>query len=390
MGPKGGAKQRFLQTQARRDRSRSRTHEAASSTGPGARGGARERVLRARGLVTNDADEDLEVSYPTASPDPGVAFKNHVARLFLRNRFSGPDTVHLIQMAHRAGASGLDEVRSAATSGRHMQNARRDLIRQFLKGTNFPAVYWTDIPLWNRDEQILQLEPFPFLLPHELFAKFLGVQGPGHFQIGYNNPRLEELRQQYCRELQMDPERFIGLGIHGDGVAHQTSGSVEVFSWNFLNEASGGERFLSAVVDKQYCCQCGCSGRHTTDHIMRVLAWSFTCILNGDYPTSRDDGTAWGKFDKDRRSLKGSLGGRGGILQIRGDWSWYKQIFQFPGWSNNRICWCCKADRHGGATDYRNVSEEAGWRSRRMTESDFWNNMEAQGIRKTASSISLV
>ena len=239
--------------------------------------------------------------------------------------------MHLIQVAHQAGASGLEEVRSAASSGRHMQNARRDLMVPFLTGTTFLDVYWTDIPLWNRDEQTLQLEQFPFLLPHELFAKFLHAAGPDNFQIGYDNPHLEELRQQYCREFQIDPERFVGLDIHGDGVAHQTSGSVEVFSWNFLNHASGGERFLSAVVDKQYCCQCGCSGRHTTDQIMRVLSWSCNCILNGDYPTSKDDGTAWGKFDKERRSRRGSLGGWGGIRQIRGDWPWHKQIFPVPG-----------------------------------------------------------
>ena len=86
-------------------------------------------------------------------------------------------TIHLIQAAFQAGAAGLDDASRVAGGGRHIQNARRDLIVQFLKGTTFPDVYWTDIPLWNPDTQVLELEPFPFLLPHELFARFVSVAG---------------------------------------------------------------------------------------------------------------------------------------------------------------------------------------------------------------------
>ena len=31
-------------------------------------------------------------------------------------------------------------------------------------------------------------------------------------------------------------------------------------------------------------------------------------------------------------------------MQVRGDWSWLKQTFNFPSWSNKQICWRCKAN----------------------------------------------
>ena len=69
------------------------------------------------------------------------------------------------------------------------------------------------------------------------------------------------------------------------------------------------------------------------------------CLLTGEFPKFRHDGTPWADTDKARAGLKGSLGGRAGLMQLRGDWAWWKQVFSFPAWSNNKICWCCGADK---------------------------------------------
>ena len=159
MAPKGGAKQRFL--------ARSRTPVPPSpEDDPGAassglqRGGARQRFARAQALP--------EETPPAASLDPGIAFKNHLAHLFLKNTFSGPDAVELIQKAYGAGAEGLDELIRAGGAGRHMQNSGRDLMRALLKRCNMPDLYWANIPVWNKDTQALELLAFPFLLPREV------------------------------------------------------------------------------------------------------------------------------------------------------------------------------------------------------------------------------
>ena len=36
---------------------------------------------------------------------------------------------------------------------------------------------------------------------------------------------------------------------------------------------------------------------------------------------------------------------KGGLMQIRGDWAYYKQIFSFPAWANKKICWRCGAGK---------------------------------------------
>jgi hypothetical protein len=54
----------------------------------------------------------------------------------------------------------------------------------------------------------------------------------------------------------------------------------------------------------------------------------------------------------------------GVLLQCRGDWAFYKQVFNFPGWNEASICWRC-----GCSAAERGYSEEANWRTHRISES---------------------
>ena len=103
MPPKavGGAKQRARATQAA-ERSRSPAHSHPPPHAPvhGAdRGGARQRNTRG----TSSADLG---SSQAAGPTGGQDFFNHVATLFLKNKFSGAETVKLVASARRAGGIG--------------------------------------------------------------------------------------------------------------------------------------------------------------------------------------------------------------------------------------------------------------------------------------------
>ena len=55
----------------------------------------------------------------------------------------------------------------------------------------------------------------------------------------------------------------------------------------------------------------------------------------------------------------------------KGDWAWYKQLFNFPAWSNNSICWRCMADK-GGGYPYTDFSHTALWMQNRYSEAEFW------------------
>ena len=65
-------------------------------------------------------------------------------------------------------------------------------------------------------------------------------------------------------------------------------------------------------------------------------------------------------------------------MQVRGDWSWLRQTFNFPSWSNKQIWWRCKAN--SDEFDWRDPSANARWRSQRLTEKQFFKLGREQSI----------
>ena len=237
---------------------------------------------------------------------------------------------------------------------------------------------WCSSQNWARG--FLPLEPLPFLLPHEVFAHYMKSRPLKDVRSDLD-PCLSKLIEDYCHKLKLESSTFVPLGLHADGVPHQKRKTIEVFHWNFLGEANTSpslSRILATVVESSFACQCGCQGRHTLDAIMEVLCWSFTSIITGSFPKTRHDGSAFTSQEKQRSTLVGPLGAHGGILQVRGDWSYYKRLFSFPGWQSKRICWRCAASRAGDACPYTVFGEEAAWRSQRYSAVDFWKEYHKQ------------
>ena len=84
---------------------------------------------------------------------------------------------------------------------------------------------------------------------------------------------LAALRDHYCQKMGIDPQHFIPIGIHGDGVPTRKRKGCDVFSWNFVAEPDL-DRYLATLIPKDFECQCGCKGRHTTEaSLNRVCAY---------------------------------------------------------------------------------------------------------------------
>ena len=160
----------------------------------------------------------------------------------------------------------MEKLQGAAAQGRCIQNARRDLLKQFLKNTSMPLLYWAEIPLWDESRDRALPTWFPFLLPHEIFARLLQSDTTAQPALHFLSPEMDELRGKLCSDLGIDPLTFIGVGLFGDGVPHSKRKTVECFSWNFIAEPDAA-RILSTCVEKNFCCQSGCAGRqHTHNH----------------------------------------------------------------------------------------------------------------------------
>ena len=169
---------------------------------------------------------------------------------------------------------------------------------------------------------------------------------------------------------------MVGIGFHGDAVPHQKSSSVYIFSWNALATATS-ERVLFSSIQKEFLCQCGCHGRCTLDGMLDVFRWCISILVSGHQPTCRHDMTAWEKSDTARAVISGKLPFSGLLMQIRGDWAFFKETFGFPSWSGkHRICWKCRADRD----NYKDFSAGALWRRQRISPEEFFAEQLSQGV----------
>jgi len=132
----------------------------------------------------------------------------------------------------------------------------------------------------------------------------------------------------------------IPLGFHGDGVPHQRGDTVDVLSWNFAARPTW-ERYFFGCLEKQFWCRCGCKGRCTLDGMLLIFQWCLRCLWMGSWPECRHDGSPWSSTDSSRQNRKGPFGWCAGLLQVRGDWAFYKHMLSLKGWAGEQICWKC-------------------------------------------------
>ena len=116
----------------------------------------------------------------------------------------------------------------------------------------------------------------------------------------------------------------------------------------------------------------------TFEAIVKVLCWSLRCLASGQHPSSRHDGTPFGKADSKRRPAQGkSLGVQAVLGEIRGDWKWLQKLFKFPAWIKaTGFCWLCKCV----LADLRLLDTAAApWRFQRLRGADFLQACREQG-----------
>ena len=221
----------------------------------------------------------------------------------------------------------------------------------------------------------MEMTELPVLLPHELLDVL--VTPADVSSLAELPASLEDRKRDLCNQLGLDHTTFIALGLHGDGVPHQKRKTIEVFSWNFVAHPHG-QRYLFAALEKDFCCDCGCGGRHSLEALMEIFAWSMRQLMAGRWPLARHDKTPFGKGDEQRQAKQGTpFVARAGLFQLRGDWAYYKQLFAFPSWSSHSICWLCGAN----TTDapYWDFSSQAQWRKRRYSKGQFWETLKQNG-----------
>lgn len=335
-----------------------------------------ETITRAQAQFAQESS-----SSSSSSALPERTFREVVADLFLTNKLSALHSHSVVFSGTHAGAQGAEDLAKAGAGGKHPQNLSRDLTRTLLKQAKWPKEYMAAVPIKN-DKGEMVLVDMPFLLPHEVFRHLLQTSKGKLLEfLSQGNPYLEQLVREFCEKFNLSMDLVIPIGLHGDGApfAAKMRDSLEQFSWSFAAEPSSC-RIVFTAIAKSFV------GLGTMDAILDIFSWSMRCLMMGCMPNIRHDGSEFrSNEDAERRAWAGEkLSMYAALVQIRGDWMFYKSTFNFSSWSNELICWLCPAMKTRGSTyDFRQCGEHAPWKSMRYKPGDFEAMLRSKGELST-------
>ena len=92
-----------------------------------------------------------------------------------------------------------------------------------------------------------------------------------------------------------------------------------------------GMRMLYIGISKKNCVK-----KKTFDELLATFAWDLEHMATGKRATSRHNGDHWKASDKARAKLAAKepdLPFRAALCEVRGDWKFYKECFDFPAWN---------------------------------------------------------
>lgn len=311
-----------------------------------------------------------------------------LARNYLTNSQSAVKVQEVAASAQYSGAVGVDAFAKAGAGGNHPQNISRDLNKHLKHRTTCPEPYMVHIPITMPKLDVVSWVDHPVLLPSEMIKHMLDtkkinlkvmIDGLHNRMFVTHSTKVNQL----CQEHHLSLERTIALGFHGDGVPYQKSthkqATLDVLSWNILSEKQS-KRYIFCALPKSYYCNCGCSGRHTLYKLLDVITWDLLNLFKGIHPDARHDGTPWdSQFDNYRAACSNKpYGLHAVLLEARGDWPWYSQVFAFPAHQAGSMCWRCRATT-GGDNAYWLKGMAAGWRHARYEPGEYLSDLSASG-----------
>jgi hypothetical protein len=238
-------------------------------------------------------------------------------------------------------------------------------MRSLLREEDHPDIYWSDVRVLYDSEEVCMA--WPFYLPHEMVAK---VHEKQRLNFEWDDNLAGDcivFSRQFGRP---DSPLVVPLGLHGDGTPCGAHDSLEQLNFNLVGLTTDGPapRFMFTCGFKEHV------SPHTYDDWFTVMKWSLECCISGIYPSTRHDGTpldgkraaaARKRLQRRPAGTPDILGFQAFLHQCRGDWEFYKRVFNVPSWSSaEHICWLCGARRY----NYKDFSATAPWRINRHLE----------------------
>ena len=225
------------------------------------------------------------------------------------------------------------------------RNSRRDLRRKLQSGSTWPSLYITDVRCWDAKEACETRQPLAFLLPHEIIG---AIAKHADFDELMSTVAMDPQSKKHLQKCQVEAGcEVLGVGIWGDAIPCQwdRDESVECVSMNFpgLGEEWKDVRVPITAIPHALL------STNTWHDVQEVIKDSLVAAALGRYWDERPDGQPWiGKGCKEigdvqRKKLAGkAIGVCAALVEVRGDWKFFKEVFHFPGWRELRgCCWIC-------------------------------------------------
>jgi hypothetical protein len=177
-----------------------------------------------------------------------------------------------------------------------------------------------------------------------------------------------------------DTQNLMGIGIWGDSAPTVKADAVYLVLFNVITGIFH-QRFRFCCWSKRIACNCGCKGKHTFEDVYKVLVWAMQQWRLGIKPSKRHDGILFQdskrRGDQQRaKESKHKMKTKGGVVEARGDWQFYKQVFGLTGWKAEgvlqRVCFRCFANID--TLDFRINSLSALWRTTIISHAGFMAN----------------
>jgi hypothetical protein len=279
---------------------------------------------------------------------PTQRLQANVDALASANLISASRAEALLADAEAAGVRGLKRCLPAPglkNTGKFSRNTARGWQRRKLKDSQWQQHYYFQCRLWDPKKNEIRSEEICIDLIHEIIDTMANL---GQEAVLLATPCLDKIGEEQLAEMKtkLGVEKLLGLGLHGDGIPCNYDRTESVFAISISLPGIGGKwqnmRIPIAVLPKSRICA------ETMYDIFEVISWSLRHLLTGSWPTSRHNGEAWrGGADKVRSKKKGLLNLRATLVEVRGDWEFYSQVFGFP-YHNEKdgICWRCPCKRN--------------------------------------------
>ena len=251
------------------------------------------------------------------------------------------------------------------------------MMRRLLKHSKWPPPYWITVTVWDIKSQQEKKIILPISLPHEIIGALAKRSSKERLldQSNLTNLTKENLKKTAC-ELGWQTKDILACGLWGDGVPvnWDRSQSCDFFCLAFpgLGDKHCNLRVPLAAINHKYVVK-----QKTYDDILEAVAWSFKCLAVGQMPAVRHDNKPWLATDVWRKKQSGkSLPLQAALVEVRGDWKFFKDCFRFPQFNEVRgCCWLCAVK----PAEIRDCGSTSAWRAHRLTHWQVLARLAEQG-----------